>query len=163
MRNNSVISEFSQSIQGTQWFKALVTETLTWSSAATACCSTSRATWTMSPIMSFSDEVWCLICLKDINTCLIFKGVGSWTCLQMLGTSWKIGLVLLSSSRYGVQFLHDLELLNIKGLQNDIRPIQRGLFDIQESVVPVMEELNGSGDNRVILWYVSNLVLFSTN
>ena len=60
-------------------------------------------------------------------------------------------------------FFITLELLNIKGLQNDIRPIQRGLFDIQESVVPVMEELNGSGDNRVILWYVSNLVLFSTN
>ena len=42
-------------------------------------------------------------------------------------------------------------MFNFKGLQNDIRPIARGKFDIEE-LNGVLEELNG--DNKVILWYV---------
>ena len=42
-------------------------------------------------------------------------------------------------------------MFNFKGLQNDIRPIARGKFDI-EAVTEAVEELNG--DNKVILWYV---------
>ena len=46
----------------------------------------------------------------------------------------------------------NLAHLNLKGLQNDIRQIGRGKLNIAESVEPIIDDLNGTGDNKVILW-----------
>ena len=39
----------------------------------------------------------------------------------------------------------------LQGIQNDLKFIAKGKFKLEESVGPVLEELNKDG-NRVILW-----------
>lgn len=84
---------------------------------------------------------------------LILKGEPSCQCLRMLRTFWRIRLAALSLSRYGVRYFDKFRTLWYKASQNDIRAITKKKFSI-EKAVPVLEELNATGDNKVILWYV---------
>ena len=45
-----------------------------------------------------------------------------------------------------------------KAIQNDIRAIKMKKFSF-EDVAPVVDGLNATGDNKVILWYVRTLCI----
>ena len=57
-------------------------------------------------------------------------------------------------------FFTSLEHLTFKAVQNDIHHIARKNFQFEE-VLPVLEELNATGDNKVILWYVRKFCIIS--
>ena len=66
----------------------------------------------------------------------------------------------LSLFRYGVRILYNFRTLEFKALQNDIQDITMQKFKF-EKVLPVLDELNATGDNKVILWYVRKFCIIS--
>ena len=66
----------------------------------------------------------------------------------------------MSLSRYGVRILYKSRTIEFKALQNDIVDITNEKFKF-EKVLPVLEELNATGDNKVILWYVMKFCIIS--
>ena len=133
-----------------------------WQLSATAWPETSPESAGTSPIKWFGDQVCCCIWMniEVINICLILKGVELWMRLRMSRKSWRIRLALLSLSRYGVRILYKSRTIEFKALQNDIVDITNEKFKF-EKVLPVLEELNATGDNKVILWYVKKFCTFS--
>ena len=63
-------------------------------------------------------------------------------------------------SRYDGRVLHKFRTLDFKAVQNDIHDIAKKKFKF-EKVMPVLEELNATGDNKVILWYVRKFCIIS--
>ena len=70
----------------------------------------------------------------------------------------------MGSQRSGVTLnssVHDISLFTtFLHLENDIQNISKQKFKF-ENVVPVLEELNASRENKVILWYVSKFCIIS--
>ena len=73
--------------------------------------------------------------------------VWSYDCASVV--SWSLVFVGLQSRRM-TNFLI-ANVYNYQGLQNDLRKMKKGKFDLKK-MEDVVQELNSQNDNRVILW-----------